>query len=55
METFKIGDVVTLNSSQIKMTMVSEILNNFVLCAWFDVNGQLQKHSFHINSLKPSD
>lgn len=52
---FSIGNVVSLNSSRVPMTIVEQIDNEFVICAWFDKKGNIDKAKFHVNSLRIID
>jgi len=49
--TFKTGAIVRLNSGSPKMTALSDVANDKVLCQWFDRNGKMHKAEFDAAAL----
>jgi uncharacterized protein YodC (DUF2158 family) len=53
--SFQVGDIVTLRSGGVPMTVEEIIDNHEVRCIWFDEKGQLQRMNFVIATLERDD
>lgn len=59
---FKIGDVVTLKSGGVKMTVTQvpatmlegTVRTEFVDCKWFNEKGELKHSVFHVDEIEKS-